>query len=232
MSCSGDTQIELNLEHGISVFPPLESGMAKFNIFATNQYRGERSIYDADLDAEGEKQDLSSRYDFCDLGESDFVHILALLSFKGHDNDISFFLLVADMCLSEKQSTSFPNDLYTYKTVQSLIRRSRGTGKTLTKSPIINCIRIDTVVAPCCFTKLHSKPNEAESVLNNVFVLFDIKYCDRSGWHSTTSDHDGVNTSADGRIQLLSNDEIAYFVRINDATNEEVQEDDDNMSDT
>ena len=100
----------------------------------------------------------------------------------------------------------------------------------LTKSPIISCINIDTVVAPCCFTKLNLKPTgEDASVLSNIFVLFHIKYFDRSGWHSTTKT-DGIDTIADGRIKLLNDDEITIMVRVNnneDTRNDQQEEDDD-----
>jgi hypothetical protein len=177
--------------------------------------------------AEDDEGNSSSRYDFCDLGDSEFVHVLGILSLKGHDNDYTFFLIVADMCLCEQQSTSFPNDLYTYKTALSINGRAR---RKLTKSPIISCINIDTVVAPCCFTKLDPKPTEEEaSVLTNIFVLFNIKYCDRSGWHSTTK-ADGINTIAGGRIKLLDDDQITHIVRAynhNEDTTNQQEEDDD-----
>jgi hypothetical protein len=202
------------LEHGVNVIPPLESGLAGFNIFATSRYRGERSIYDiieVQEQEEGSTSTCSLRYDFCDLGDLEFVHVMALLSFKGHDNNLSFFLIVADMRLCEKQTRFFPNYLYTYKTVQSIAARRK-----LTNSPVISCISIDTVVAPCCFTKLYSKPTEAATpVLTNVFILFDIKYCDRSGWNSTTiTDADGVpQSTADGRLTLFTDDQIDSIVR-------------------
>ena len=79
--------------------------MATFSVFATSEYRGQRSIYDSN--AEEDEGNSSSRYDFCDLGESDFVHVLGILSFKGHDNEFTFYLIVADMCLCEQQSPRF-----------------------------------------------------------------------------------------------------------------------------
>jgi hypothetical protein len=100
-----------------------------------------------------------------------------------------------------------------------------------TQSPIISCINIDTVVAPCCFTKLNPKPTEEEaSVLTNIFVLFNIKYCDRSGWHSTTK-ADGINTIAGGRIKLLDDDLITYMVRACNNDNTKQHEDDDDDDD-
>jgi hypothetical protein len=200
--------------------------MTTFSIFATCEYRGQRSIYDNN--AEDDEGYSSSRYDFCDLGESEFVHVLGILSFKGHDNDYTFYVIVADMCLCEQQSISFPNDLYTYKTALSINGRAR---RKLTKSPIISCINIDTVVAPCCFTKLNPKPTEEEaSVLSNIFVSFNIKYCDRSGWHSTTK-ADGINTIAGGRIKLFDDDIITYIARVYNNEDTKQQEEDDDEDD-
>ena len=202
--------------------------MAAFNIFATNRYRGEKSIYD-NINVQGEEETtstLSSRYEFCDLGELDFVQVMAMLSFKGHDNDLSFFLIVADMCLCEKQTQFFPYYLYTYKTVQSRIARRK-----LRNSPVISCISIDTVIAPCCFTKLHLMRTEAETpVLTNVFILFDIKYCDRSGWNSTTIT-DGVQSTADGRITLFNDEEIDSIVRFNNVGGDEAEDDEESVED-
>ena len=228
--CLGDTQIELNLEHGFNVIPPLVSGIAGFNIFATSRYRGERSIYDTVevQEEEGSTSTFSFRYDFCDLGDSEFVHVLAMLSFKGHDNNLSFFLIVADMCLCEKQTRFFPNYLFTYKTVQSIAARRRK----LT-SPVISCISIDAVVAPCCFTKLHSMHTKAAMpVLTTVYILFDIKYCDRSGWSSTTiTEADGVQSTADGRLTLFTDEQIDSIVRHHNIGDEDENDEEENEED-
>jgi hypothetical protein len=55
--------------------------------------------------------------------------------------------------------------------------------------------------------------------LTNVFILFDIKYCDRSGWNSTTiTEADGVHSTADdGRLTLLTDEQIDSIVRESNA---------------
>lgn len=226
---SGDTDVELQLEHGLTVFPPASSGLKKFNILATNKYRGEATAYN-------QSDRYSSRYDFCDLGEHDFVHVLAILSLQLHtaggDNDLTFLLIVADMSMCNIQNTNFPHPLYTYKATN--VRDHRGRHN---KSGVFSCINVENIVAPCCFTKVNSKHDrgarDISVLLESMYIAFDIKYCDRSGWNNSEQDEDDeLAGDDDGRARghvciLLNNKQIASIVNSLPPPNAERKFDDD-----
>ena len=183
------------------------------------------------------KSSSLKRYDFCDLGEHDFVHVLAILSLQLHtaggDNDLTFLLIVADMSMCNIQNTNFPHPLYTYKATN--VRDHRGRHN---KSGVFSCINVENIVAPCCFTKVNSKHDrgarDISVLLESMYIAFDIKYCDRSGWNNSEQDEDDELAGDDdgGRARghvclLLNNKQIASIVNSLPPPNAERKFDDD-----
>jgi hypothetical protein len=138
---------------------------------------------------------LSARFDFCDLGENYFAHVLAILSLTVPDGENFFFLIIADMCLHlDQRNTLIPYPLYT-----SEVRGGGFHGRM--RKPIIDCIFVESVVSPCCFTEIEAPFRSRDKL----FMAFDIRYCDRSGWNS--------EACTDKENLLLDNEQIAAIMK-------------------